>query len=120
MRIYCINLTRRADRWAECLEIFAKQGLEVERFEGIDGNPGNEKLNGATDGDIGCTLSHYELVKKLKKEGIKEALILEDDVEFIEDFQFTLSQILPNAPEDFDMIWFGGNHVEKPVKSIAL
>lgn len=115
MKIYCINLDRRVDRWNECLEIFSKHNMNVERFSGIDGNPGYEKLNGATDGDIGCTLSHYELVKKLKSEGIKEALILEDDVEFSEDFDPDfLEFIVGYAPKDWDMIYFGGNHVKEP------
>lgn len=117
MKIYCINLDRRVDRWNECLEIFSKHNMSVERFSGVDGNPGYEKLNGATDGDIGCTLSHYELVKKLKAEGIKEALILEDDVELIDNFMFYFNNLINTIKRskiEYDMIWLGGNHVIEP------
>lgn len=115
MRIYCINLAKRTDRWNECLALFQKFGMEVERFEGIEGNPGHEKLNGSTDGDIGCTLSHYELVKKLKAENIPYALIIEDDVEFSEKFDPAfLEFMIAFAPKDWDMIYLGGNHVEEP------
>lgn len=36
-------------------------------------------------GEIGCTLSHYECYKRILKSGEQTALILEDDVSFIED-----------------------------------
>lgn len=36
-------------------------------------------------GEIGCTLSHYECYKRMIKSGVHTALILEDDVSFIED-----------------------------------
>lgn len=35
-------------------------------------------------GEIGCTLSHYECYKRMQKSGEQIALILEDDVSFIE------------------------------------
>ena len=28
-RVVCINLDRRTDRWAECVELFAKHDLRV-------------------------------------------------------------------------------------------
>ena len=36
-KIYCVNLDRRPDKWAEAVEEFKKNNMEVERFAAIDG-----------------------------------------------------------------------------------
>ena len=51
---------------------------DVERFSAVE----HER------GIAGCTLSHYEIIKKCKKDGCKNVLIFEDDVEFDEDDNF--------------------------------
>jgi glycosyl transferase family 25 len=110
--IYCINLDRREDRWKESVREFEKHSMAVTRFRAIDGNiHGIEKENGASDGDIGCTLSHLELVRELKANNIHYALVLEDDVTFIDNFNSFFSQFIFEVPEDWDMIYLGGNHV---------
>jgi glycosyl transferase family 25 len=109
---YCINLDRREDRWKESVREFEKHSMAVIRFRAIDGNiHGVEKENGASDGDIGCTLSHLELVRELKANSIPYALVLEDDITFIDDFNNLFQQYLEEVPEDWDMIYLGGNHV---------
>ena len=68
-KVYCINLDSRKDRWKECVIEFNKIGIldEVERFSAVK----HER------GIAGCTLSHYEIIKKCKKDGCKNVLIFE-------------------------------------------
>jgi GR25 family glycosyltransferase involved in LPS biosynthesis len=93
-KIYCINLDRRKDRWFNCLSQFEKYNLEVERISGIDytKNP-----------NAGCSLSHSKILQETKYDSI---LILEDDVEFVDDFVDKYNEQYNNVKElDYDMLY---------------
>ncbi len=89
-KVFLINLDRRKDRLDRCSEIFYKNGVLdlVERFPGIIPDPSmdipftkdTEKIKVPL---YGCLLSHINIIKKAKAEGLKSVLVLEDDVEFI-------------------------------------
>lgn len=111
-KIYCVNLDRRPDRWEEAKEEIEKHNLKVERFSGVNGNVDNiVKLNGATDGDVGCTLSHYNIIKDAKKNDYDVILVLEDDVIFTDNLNELFEEYMKEVPTDWDMLYFGGNHV---------
>ncbi len=105
-KAYCINLDDRKDRWEECVDEFNKINAlnDVERFSAVE----HER------GIAGCTLSHYEIIKKCKNDGCKKVLIFEDDVEFDEDDTFyeildkSLYQ-LGKQESWYDMFYLGGN-----------
>ena len=105
-KIYCINLKHRQDRWSESLEVFEKLGInDVERFDAYYVQPGI----------IGCTKSHYELVKLAKQNEYKNVLIFEDDVKILRD---DANDIISNCMKqidkhniDYDMLYLGGNIV---------
>ena len=116
-KIYCINLEHRTDRWEQCTKEFDRLGIEVERLEAVNGHscgleaadPPNNWTR-MTAGGVGCTLSHVKLLKKAKAEGFKNVLALEDDVEFCENFNEEVATYLPLVPNDWDVIYVGGNH----------
>lgn len=109
--IYCVNLDRRPDRWEQVKSEIDKHGLIVERFSAVDGNPNNiEKEPGILDGEIGCTLSHYNIILDAKKRGFDKILVLEDDVVFVDDLNAKFEEFIKQLPEDWDMVYFGGNH----------
>ena len=60
----------------------------------------------ATDGEIGCTLSHLNAVLKAYNEGLEYVIICEDDVDlyWIKIWGDTISSIISNAPEDWEYI----------------
>ena len=60
----------------------------------------------ATDGEIGCTLSHLNAVLKAYNEGLEYVIICEDDVElyWIKIWGSTINSIISNAPEDWEYI----------------
>lgn len=99
-RIFMINLARRPERRQQMERSFKELGLTVEYFEAVDGQiidddyleeNGIEHLPGYADpyhnrpmtlGEIGCFLSHYQIWEKQVALGLKEILILEDDIRF--------------------------------------
>ena len=56
------------------------------------------------------------MIKKAKENNLKNVLIFEDDVEFIDNLEELFSEKIKNVPEDWDLIFFGGNHVGSLVK----
>lgn len=112
--IYCINLPGRTDKWEQCLVEFEKHKLTVERFSAINGNdlPKHEVL---TPGELGCSMSHAAILKDISEKGYKRSLILEDDVEFIPNLNDYFAENVRFVPDDWMMLYFGGNHLNVPV-----
>lgn len=116
--IHCINLDKRTDRWEESQLEFQKHNISVERFSALSGNDYPEdsilrkrcKSIGLNMGQVGCTLSHRELIKNIKSKQIENVLILEDDVQFVPDLNEKIECIMEQLPNDWDMLYFGGNH----------
>ena len=116
-KIYCINLDKREDRWIECVKEFKKQNINVERISGIDGNP-DKIISNLTDGAIGCTLSHLQVVAISHLRGLENILILEDDVEFIENINSKFNEYINQVPKDWGLLYFGGNHNNEPLVKV--
>ena len=57
--------------------------------------------------EIGCVLSHKKIYKILVQENIDYALIMEDDVEFSDDFLEVVSKLTKNFPRRWDIIALG-------------
>lgn len=114
--IYCINLDRRPDRWSEVSEETSKHNLIVERVSAIDGNPNNiQTNNGVSDGDVGCTLTHCKILQDAIDKNYTKILVLEDDVVFSDDLNNLFDEYLGMVPDDWDMIYLGGNHINEPI-----
>ena len=85
-KTFCVNLERRSDRWDECLTEFNKHEItNVERFIAVDGLA----LPQTTSGFV--TPSRLALV--LTNVNINN-----------------ISEYFKFLPEDWDMLYFGGNH----------
>jgi GR25 family glycosyltransferase involved in LPS biosynthesis len=107
-KTYCINLDRRLDRWIETSSIFEKHGIICERISAKDGR--EIPLPPPFQFELGGSISHLNVIKKAKELNLKNVLIFEDDVDVIEDLQIEFSKKILEIPEDWDMIYFGGNH----------
>jgi len=111
-KIYCINLDRRPDRWEEnCLPQFKKLGLTVERFSATDGKLLDLPHGQTYNSELAGSMSHLAALKKAKEENVQNLLLLEDDVVFRDDSNELFSKFIQNTPKDWDIIFFGGNHV---------
>ena len=107
--IYCINLDRRPDRFHSAWSQFNKFGMYVKRFPAIDKH--NLENNGKImTGELGCLLSHMNVVKKCRDNKSEKVLIFEDDVMLRNDFWNVFERNIAKIPE-WDMIFLGGNHV---------
>lgn len=109
-KIYCINLDRRIDRWDECVAIFDRLNLNVERFSACDGQLIDLGYGKVYNGELGGTITHTRLLKKIKNDNLNNVLILEDDIIFCDDLEKKFNIAADNLPDDWDILFFGGNH----------
>jgi GR25 family glycosyltransferase involved in LPS biosynthesis len=119
--IYCINLDRRLDRWHLVKQEFNKHSITVNRYSAIDGKELNLQMfsnseNFETSGQLACLISHYNIIKTAKYKNLSSVLIMEDDVVFSSDFNSQLEQKMDDIPENWDMLFFGANHISGPIK----
>lgn len=120
--IYCINLARSKDRWNYIKKVGKEQNLKINRYNGFDGLQLNMnqvqnactpsyfnimKNNKSIRGNIGCYYSHLGLIKKIYKSGIDYALVIEDDIVFRKNFKQSLTKVLRNIPNNWDIIYLG-------------
>jgi len=93
--VFLINLDRSPERLKDCSARLSGAGLEWQRFAAVspDSNE-SARLHPLYDpvktiahfgrhlsrGEIGCFLSHYELIKQAIAQQLEHVLILEDDV----------------------------------------
>lgn len=113
--IFLINLDRRPDRLKFITEQLNKVGIEAERISAVDGNllnPDPKIGNGWNHkGVAGCALSHRKVIEIAKKRGYSNFLVIEDDTVFCENFIEKLDLYMAQVPHDWDMLYFGGNHL---------
>ena len=95
MKVFVINLDRCPDRMARVKARLDALGVPFERVAGIDDatlDPAERKrsvseflwwccsLRPITRGQVGCTLSHQKVYRRMLAEGLGHACVLEDDV----------------------------------------
>ena len=116
--LYIINLPARTDRKAEMLEQFRRAGLtqpspprvffEAIRPQGQGGFP--------TIGARGCFLSHLGVLKAALSAGHSSILVLEDDLDFVDDFHAAFAARAPALRESpWDIAYLGLLKVTPPL-----
>lgn len=105
MKIFIVNLEGSVERRQSISLQCEKLGLPFEIFNAVDGRKfSQEELAAVTQkdcyavkpGEVGCALSHIYIYRKMIDEGIKTALILEDDA-LLSDIVKTLVEVDPLA-----------------------
>lgn len=106
-KIYCINLIESPERRRVSQEIFDHFGIEVEWYSTTK-FPFLTKLQNTplSNGEIGCSLSHYSIIKHAKIKNYKKVLILEDDVTFRADLNNVIEDYLNELPDNWERINF--------------
>lgn len=120
-KIYLINLDRRTDRMLECAEDIEVLNIVYERFSAVDGKTLNLEDYGISNpshnkSDLGCLLSHLNIMKDIKKNNYERILILEDDFELCPDFENLFDGYMSQLPDDWQWLYYGGSHFEDPEK----
>ena len=108
---FVISLEKRADRRHKLFKQFDNFGLKnTELFIGVEGD--KLQYNGRLKkGQIGCKLSHFEVIKKAVNLKLPHVIIIEDDAEFIPGFLGGLQKL--QIPADWQMIYFGAHNFRK-------
>jgi hypothetical protein len=120
-KTFCINLDRRLDRWDECLIEFNKFNItDVIRWSAIDGNKIEKKGSCEKTSQLALILTNIDILEDCIKNNLKNVLILEDDIQFTDEIN-NIKEYFDLLPEDWDMVYFGGNHnthmgVSPPIK----
>ena len=115
-RVYVINLPRRAERW----EAFIKKipadwpFRHPEQYAAIDGGLASppDWWNGG-GGAWGCYKAHLRILEDCLSHEINSVLILEDDAVFVEGFSEKVQKFWKHLPEDWEMIYLGGQHIQE-------
>lgn len=124
---YCVTLARRSDRWGGFVSQFDAPEFgdwKPEKFLGVDGllvDVPDSFLPGKSDktrrGAFGCHESHVNLYRKALAEGWENILIFEDDCRLSKDgFSAPLNAALSELPDDWDLLYLGGQHVEREIQ----
>ncbi len=117
-KVVLINLKRRPDRLKYALGELQRINWPFktpELIEGVDGQLQPQPIGFVGGrGAYGCNLSHIKALELAIKDGVKNLLILEDDIIFEQDFVEKIDSFLSKIPDDWDGLMFGGNHFIQP------
>jgi hypothetical protein len=108
--IYCINLERRPDRRRAAQDAFVRNDIQdVEFFKGTDGRveaPDNIMI---TKPEWGCSDSHIRIWRDVVQNGYECALVFEDDVKILPNFNQKLAVVLEDLKSipDWDYVNLG-------------
>jgi len=89
----------------------------VERIAAVDGAHVTvpEAHRNLRPVDYACTMSHLAAVQRARDRGAPSILIFEDDAFFDPAFPLRFAEYIAQLPGDWDMLFLGGYHFERPV-----
>src|SRR4029078_6968605 len=113
--VYLINLDKDTQRLKLVMEECAAVGITPTRIPGINGQDASEYTDYISDfhlkvlspSVVGCGLSHIKVWQKIVENNESCALVLEDDVKFVENFKEKFAEIFREIPEDFYITYLG-------------
>ena len=97
-KVVVINLDRRTDRMEKIDAQLKELGIEYERFSAVDGK--ELGINPIFAG----TMSHVEVLKNNRDSRI---LVLEDDAQFVDNFNEKFEEVMQTLPNDSDIFYLG-------------
>jgi GR25 family glycosyltransferase involved in LPS biosynthesis len=112
--VYVINLDRRPDRLINIKQQFDKINCKFELIHAVDGKTikCNKTVGNGWNyvGVTGCAYSHKKIYLDAIKHNYKNILIVEDDNIFSDDFIDYIKTYMKQVPDDWSLLYFGGNH----------
>lgn len=116
-RVYWVGSVNRPDRAALMEEQLAHYGIVAERFEAV-WKPVDHL--GKPNGNMGCTASHRAVLDLIVRHGWRQALVLEDDAQFIEDtWPEQFDAMIGEVPDDWQMLFLGAGYAEDPIARVS-
>ena len=115
-RVYVISLANRPERLVAFQERLPKDWpfLQPVLYPGVDGRLATHPVwwNGGAGG-WGCFRSHIRIFEDCLHDGVESVLICEDDATFSPDFTEKVNAFLKHLPDDWCMIFIGGQHIQQ-------
>lgn len=113
-RVVLINLKRRPERLArvkKALQHCQWPFKQPEVFEAVDGlsTPCPPHFVDGV-GAWGCLQSHYQILSKARADKVRNILVLEDDICFVDNFRSAVGDFLSAVPKNWDQLMLGGQH----------
>lgn len=105
--IFLISLQRRTDRRNRIIPLLDSLGLQYEIFDAIETEPVNTSLK---KGEYSCFLSHQAVCRIAEERKLDNYIVFEDDIDFLEGFVDKLPQYLNLLPNNYNLVYFSGNH----------
>ena len=120
-RIYVINLPDRVDRRVEMADQLDRIGLvlgspRVRLFKAVRPSDGS---GFPSRGAHGCFMSHLGVLREAVADRLDRVLILEDDLNFTDDFSERAPAVLARAASPDCAIFYGGYELESLSASTA-
>ena len=122
-RVVCINLESSVDRWEKFTgQISTIKNWpfgDVQRFNAY--TPENVPIIKPewfkpTPASWACYMSHLAVIRQALDDGAQSLLIFEDDAVFDQpDFPAKVKQFFSALPENWQVVYLGGNHKAPPV-----
>jgi len=113
-KIYCVNLPECNDRWKLVAKEFKKVGIfeRVIKIYAPKPNKNHVPINFIKAGQYGCTMSHLKIIGRALKEAKGHIIIFEDDIEFSDNSEAILGDVLDALPQEWDILYLGGQPIE--------
>lgn len=125
-KVFVINLPHRTDRIKQFDFYAKKHNFDYEVFPAFDGKKlisqdfeydgikvGNPYMNESYfKGNVGCLISHLNLIKYCESMGFESIMVFEDDCGFVDDFNNRLDNLMTKVDDDWKMLYFGGSLFE--------
>lgn len=110
-RVYCINLAARTDRRRQMSAEFRRIGVDPESIRWFKAVRPDNRGEFENVGARGCFLSHYHILQEADSQKTIRILILEDDADFVRDFNARLSHISKELSQKNWDVFYGGGEV---------
>jgi glycosyl transferase family 25 len=127
--VFVINMDKDVARMRIISNSLNKLGLKYSRVSAVNGKEleKNNKITSTcmkycSNGIKGCAMSHMNLWKYIIDTNIEHALILEDDAEFVDDFNNKFINFYNIVPKDYDILHLGcvfGCNIREDTNAIA-
>ncbi len=108
-RANIINLRIREDRRNETREEFSRFNLPIDtdKIGFIEAYSPKDRAGFPTAGTHGCFLSHLSILKNAHRDGLRNILVLEDDITFSKDILNVSEQAISELKNlDWDFVYF--------------
>lgn len=103
--VFVINREIDKCRMYKTHNILTRNNIKYSRFEAVVIN--KETDVNITNEMLGCALSHMNIWKKIVDNKMENALIFEDDIMLVDDWDEKLNKSIKDVPKDWDILTLG-------------